>query len=133
MLETGETLGALTWGVGTVPAYAEQPKCADKSSADFQGAVEKFYTPKNPASGHGQENYDVILDGFAPNDAALTADQKKQLDPIVARAKEMITNSKGDPKETKNRLVVGGFGDWMDKDPMAASRSSVHKRSQITS
>ena len=44
--------------------------------------MEKFYTPKSPAPGHGQENYDLILDGFAPNDATLTADQKKQLDSI---------------------------------------------------
>jgi outer membrane protein OmpA-like peptidoglycan-associated protein len=118
---TGEVLGALTWGVGAVPAYAQNPECADKPSSNFQGAVEKFYTPKNPASGHGQENYDAILDGFAPNDAALTADQKQQLDSLVARAKEMITSSKGEPASTKNRLVVGGFGDSMDKDPMAAS------------
>jgi outer membrane protein OmpA-like peptidoglycan-associated protein len=119
VLETGETLGALTWGVGTVPAYAEKPKCADKPSADFHGAVEKFYTPKSPAPGHGQENYDLILDGFAPNDATLTADQKKQLDSIAARVKEII--GKGDPGATKNHLVVGGFGDSMDNDPMAAS------------
>ena len=119
VLETGETLGALTWGVGTVPAYAEKPKCADKPSADFHGAVEKFYTPKSPAPGHGQENYDLILDGFAPNDATLTADQNKQLDSIAARVKEII--GKGDPGATKNHLVVGGFGDSMDNDPMAAS------------
>jgi len=119
VLETGETLGALTWGVGTVPAYAKKPKCADKPSADFHGAVEKFYTPKSPAPEHGQENYDLILDGFAPNDATLTADQKQQLDSIAARVKEII--SKGDPEATKNHLVVGGFGDSMDTDPMAAS------------
>jgi outer membrane protein OmpA-like peptidoglycan-associated protein len=119
VLETGETLGALTWGVGTVPAYAEKPKCADKPSADFHGAVEKFYTPKSPAPEHGQENYDLILDGFAPNDATLTADQNKQLDSIAAMVKEIT--SKGDPEATRNHLVVGGFGDSMDTDPMAAS------------
>ena len=81
--------------------------------------MEKFNTPKSPAPGQGQENYDLILDGFAPNDATLTANQKKQLDSIAARVKEII--SKGDPEATKNRLVVGGFGDSMDTDPMAAS------------
>jgi len=119
--ETGEVLGALTWGVGDVPAYAQKPKCADRASSDFQGAMETFYTPKNPAFGHGRDNYDLILDGFAPNDAALTADQKKQLDSIVSRAKDMMTSRKGDPAATRNHLVVGGFGDSMDKDPMAAS------------
>jgi outer membrane protein OmpA-like peptidoglycan-associated protein len=119
VLETGETLGALTWGVGAVPSYAEKPKCADTPSADFHGAVEKFYTPKSPAPGYGQENYDLILDGFAPNDAALTAGQKKQLDSIAAMVTEII--GKGDPEVTKNHLVVGGFGDSMDTDPMAAS------------
>ena len=33
--------------------------------------------------------------------------------------KEII--GKGDPEATKNHLVVGGFGDSMDTDPMAAS------------
>jgi outer membrane protein OmpA-like peptidoglycan-associated protein len=132
VLETGETLGALTWGVGKVPAYAEKPKCADEPSADFHATVEKFYTPKNPAPGQGQENYDLILDGFAPNDYTLTGDQKKQLDSIVARVKEIITRHEKiinkDPialinflKKLSKCLVVGGFGDSMDTDPMAAS------------
>jgi outer membrane protein OmpA-like peptidoglycan-associated protein len=119
--ETGEVLGALTWGVGTVPAYAQSPKCAETPSSEYQSTVEKFYTPKDPARGHGQENYDVILDRFAANDAALSAEQKKQLDSIAARAKEMISNNKGEPKSTDQHLVIGAFGDSMDKDPMAAS------------
>lgn len=119
VLETGETLGALTWGVGTVPAYAGTPTCADKPSADFQAAVQTFYTPKSPAPGRGQENYDLILDGFGPNDASLAVDHKNRLDSIAARINEIIRAS--GPGATKNRLVVGGFGDSMDTDPMAAS------------
>ena len=120
VLETGEALGALTWGVGTVPAYAETPTCADKPSAEFRGAVEKFYIPKTPAPGHGRENYDLIFDGFAANDATLTADQKRQLDSIAASVKEMIGTAGA--KATEGHLVVvGGYGDSMDADPMAAS------------
>ena len=119
VLETGETLGALTWGVGVVPAYAEKPTCADRPSADYQGAVAKFYTPKSPAPEHGRENYDLVFDGFAPNGAALTADQKSQLDAFAAYVKEIVgTAGSG---RTKGHLVVGGFGDSKDTDPLAAS------------
>ena len=123
VLETGETLGALTWGVGKVPAYAEKPKCADRPSADFHGAVERFYTPKSPAPEGGRENYDLIFEGFVPNSATLTADQKTQLDAFAANVKEVI--GKADPDATKNQLVVGGFGDSMDTDPMAASERRI--------
>jgi outer membrane protein OmpA-like peptidoglycan-associated protein len=119
VLETGETLGALTWGVGTVPAYAEKPTCSDRPSAGYQGAVEKFYTPKSPAPEHGRENYDLVLDGFAPNGATVTADQKSQLDAFAAYVKEVVgTAGAGN---TKGHLVVGGFGDSTDTDPLAAS------------
>jgi outer membrane protein OmpA-like peptidoglycan-associated protein len=119
VLETGETLGALTWGVGTVPTYAQKPTCADRPSAAYHTSTEKFYTPESPAPAHGQENYDLIFDGFAPNSATLTAEQNKQLDSIAARVKEMIGT--GDPEATADHLLVGGFGDSMDTDPMAAS------------
>jgi len=119
VLETGEILGALTWGVGKVPTYAEKPKCADQPSAEFHGTLERFYTPKNPAPASGRENYDLILDGFAPNATTLTADQKKQLDSIGARVRERI-GDKG-PAETTGQLVVGGFGDSADTDPLAMS------------
>jgi outer membrane protein OmpA-like peptidoglycan-associated protein len=119
VLETGETLGALTWGVGQVPAYAAKPTCADRPSAAYQGAVEKFYTPKSPAPEHGRENYDLVFDGFAPDSAALTADQKRQLDAFATYAKEVV--GKAGPDKTKGHLVIGGFGDAKDTDPLAAS------------
>jgi outer membrane protein OmpA-like peptidoglycan-associated protein len=119
VLETGETLGALTWGVGKVPTYAEKPTCADRPSAAHQGALEKFYTPKSPAPEHGRENYDLVFDGFAPNGATLTADQKRQLDAFAAYVKEVVGTA--GPGKTKGHLVVGGFGDSKDTDPLAAS------------
>jgi outer membrane protein OmpA-like peptidoglycan-associated protein len=119
VLETGETLGALTWGVGTVPASAQKPTCADRPSAAYRGAVERFYTPKSPAPEHGRENYDLVFDGFAPNGATLTADQKRQLDAFAAYVKDLI--GRADPGKAKGHLVVGGFGDSKDTDPLAAS------------
>jgi outer membrane protein OmpA-like peptidoglycan-associated protein len=119
VLETGETLGALTWGVGAVPADAQKPTCADSPSADYQGAVAKFYTPKSPAPEHGRENYDLVFDGFAPNGATLTADQKRQLAAFAAYVKEVVTAAGAG--KTKGHLVVGGFGDSKDTDPVAAS------------
>ena len=119
VLETGETLGALTWGVGAVPAFAQKPTCADRPSADHQGAVERFYTPKSPAPEHGRENYDLVLDGFAPNGATLTADQNRQLDAFADHVKDIVRTA--GPDKTKRHLVVGGFGDSKDTDPVAAS------------
>jgi hypothetical protein len=63
----------------------------------------------------------------------LSAEQKKQLDSIAARAKEMISNNKGDPKSTDQHLVIGAFGDSMDKDPMAAWSSVQAVATYITS
>lgn len=108
--ETGETLGALRWGVGK---GAESVDCTDAPSADFGGAVERFYatpTAVGPESGR-EERYDVILDGFTANDATLTAGQEKQLGPIV-------TKVKSDPKLM---VAVGGFADAIEKDPSGTS------------
>jgi len=118
VLETGETLGSLTWGVGT---YTEKPKCTEQPSAKFNAAVETFYTPKDPAPAHGSENFDLVFERFAPDDASLTAGQKKQLDPIVTRTQKMIEDRKDKPETIKQSLVIEGFGDTKDTDPMAAS------------
>jgi hypothetical protein len=108
--ETGETLGALRWGVGK---GVERVECTDSPSAEFGAAVERFYatpTAVGPDPGR-EERYDVILDEFGFNDATLTADQEKQLDPIV-------TKMKGDPKLM---VWVGGFADAGDKNPSVTS------------
>ena len=108
--ETGETLGALKWGVGE---GAERVYCTDAPSAEFHAAVERFYatpTAIGPVSGR-EERYDVILNGFIANDATLTADQEKQLDPIITRVR-------GDPRLM---VIVGGFADAMELDPIVIS------------
>jgi len=110
--ETSETLGGLTWGVGEVPEGAKRVECSDKTSAYFQLAVEKFYaTPRRLESKVGEENYDVILDGFNANDATLTADQEKRLDPIVTKVRG----------NSKLIVQVGGFAGAMDSDPIVTS------------
>jgi hypothetical protein len=104
--ETGETLGALRWGVGK---GAERVDCTDAPSADFGAAVERFYatpTAVGPESGR-EARYDVILEGFTANDATLTADQEKQLDPIVTKVK----------RDPKLMVEVGGFADATETDP----------------
>jgi outer membrane protein OmpA-like peptidoglycan-associated protein len=110
--ETGETLGALRWGVGKGKG-AKDVECTDETQAYFGVALERFYaTPKELGPGaEAKAIYNVILDGFSANNATLTADQERQLDPILTSAKA----------ETKQCVEVGGFGDAMDKDPMGIS------------
>lgn len=107
--ETGETLGALRWSVGKVATPVE---CTDNATADFLVTVDNFYsTPTELGKDRAHEaTYEDILDGFSANDATLTADQQKKLDPIVATA-----------KSESRCVVVGGFGDAMERDPMGAS------------
>jgi outer membrane protein OmpA-like peptidoglycan-associated protein len=108
--ETGETLGALRWSVGK---DAERVEFTDAPSAEFGAAVERFYgtpTAVGPESGR-EQRYDVILDGFTANDATLTADQERQLGPIVARVKQ----------DSKLKVEVGGFADATEIDPSGTS------------
>ncbi len=81
--------------------------------------METFYTPQSPPAEFGHQNYDLILDGSVPNDATLTADHKKRLDSIAAMTKEMI--GKKGQEAAKDALVMAGFGDSMDTNPLAAS------------
>jgi outer membrane protein OmpA-like peptidoglycan-associated protein len=108
--ETGETLGALRWGVGK---GAEGVESTDETSAYFRVAVETFYaSPKELGPDReSQAIYNVIVDGFMTNDATLTADQEKRLDAIV-------TSVRSNPRQC---VVVGGFGDAMDRHPMGIS------------
>jgi outer membrane protein OmpA-like peptidoglycan-associated protein len=107
--ETGEPLGALQWGVGQkAPTVA----CDDRATSGFLVTLDKFYAPRAelPEDQKHEATFDVILDGFGANDATLTANQQKQLDSLAATA-----------KDRSNCVVVGGFGDAMDRDPMGAS------------
>ncbi len=112
--ETSAKLDALRWGLREGQLLgAEDKDCTDAPSADFGAAVERFYaTPKEVGSDPEREEwYDAILDGFIAGDATLTADHEKQLDPIVTKLKGVA----------KLEVIVGGFGDAMDKDPNGAS------------
>lgn len=129
VLETGEVLGALRWGVSWHKSEAkvfggESKDCTDAPSADFSAAVERFYaTPKTvdvtKRRDIGKEHYAAILDGFITNKATLTADHKKQLDPIV----EQLKNKKFSNLSAK----VGGFADASETDPFGISEQRADK------
>jgi outer membrane protein OmpA-like peptidoglycan-associated protein len=114
--ETGETLAVLKWGVGEVPADAKSPVCSETPSAAHGRAVELWYTPKMTATGGGYENYDAILDGFDPDYATLSPDQIDQLASLVEKVKAVQSST------SKFQVVVAGFGDKADQDPVASSQ-----------
>jgi outer membrane protein OmpA-like peptidoglycan-associated protein len=118
--ETGETLGALRWGVadgGTKLFGARDADCTEAPSAEFGAAVEKYYAAPAEVGPDPQrvERFDAILDGFAPDDATLTEKHEAQLDPVAAKVN-------GDP----DLLVeLGGFADANEKDPVGVSEKRV--------
>jgi hypothetical protein len=119
---TGEVLGALRWGVSWAPGWskvlgAESKDCTEEPSADFGVALNRFYATPKPVDmaqtgAIGEAHYAAILDGFIANDATLTSDHTKQLDPIVERFKKFANLS----------AIVGGFADESEKDPFAISQ-----------
>ena len=95
----------------------ESKDCTEAPSADFGNALNRFYaTPKtvdvSVTRRIGEEHYDAILDGFMANEATLTSDHKKQLDPIVEQFKKFSNLS----------AAVGGFADESEKDPFGISQ-----------
>jgi hypothetical protein len=138
--ETGETLGAIRWGVeGTsdgitllVPDVGKGD-VSDAPTAGFLVAMDRFFAqpPTVGPEPYRDERYDAIVDGFMANDGIsapsmggivfsplqkasfLNADQESKIDPI-------ITKLKRDPT-----LVVelGGFADATERDPRATSEA----------
>ncbi len=115
---SGEVLGALRWGLGEGGKLygATNADCTDAPSADFGKALEEFYaTPATPGPAARKEGYDAILDGFAYNDATLTADHETQLAPIAAALK----------KDSKLAAVIGGFGDSLEPNAISVQRAKA--------
>jgi outer membrane protein OmpA-like peptidoglycan-associated protein len=127
---TAETLGAIKWGVeghkdGVKVIPPDQDKDVDdRPTAGFLIAVDTFYA-QPPTVGpdvRRAERYDAILDDFHADDGTsnqkadvLTADDKKKLDPIVAKIKES-----NDPSIL---VSIEGFADATEKDPNAISEA----------
>jgi outer membrane protein OmpA-like peptidoglycan-associated protein len=118
--ETGEVIGFIKWGAegreGQAKALlppASEP--SDTSTAGFRVALIQYYEKPKDVGPNVQrpERYDAILDRFSANDATLTAAQKKELDPIVAKVK--------DANDPTIYVSVQGFADATEKDPGAAS------------
>jgi hypothetical protein len=72
--ETGETLGAIQWGVrGTddgMELVLPEGKISDTPSAEFFSVLRRFYTPAAAVGPDPTraERYDAIIDGFPVND-----------------------------------------------------------------
>ena len=124
VLETGEALGALQWGVQWASQKAqilggEEKNCVDTPSSGFRTAIERFYaTPKTvdvtKRRTIGEEHFDAILDGFTVNEASLTTGHKKQLDPIVEQLKR---------KKFHNlKVKIGGFATASETNPFGVSK-----------
>ena len=132
--ETGETLGALRWGISDGAVWgAEDKDCTDAPSADFRSAVESFYATPKSMEAQGRERYDAIVDGFIANDgvpatgprgvvfsplqkaATLTADQETKLDPVIAWYKSLVNNN------VKFKVMLAGFADPTETDPLGTS------------
>jgi outer membrane protein OmpA-like peptidoglycan-associated protein len=85
ILETGETLGALTWGYNiedkpdspVILTGARQTDCVETPSDAHTRALDKFYEAK----------FDAILDSFAINSFTLTPDHKTKLDRVATKLK----------------------------------------------
>ncbi|MEA2844028.1 MAG: hypothetical protein QOJ69_1699 [Actinomycetota bacterium] len=119
VVETGETLGALRWGVGEATDTVE---CTDAPKASFGAAVDTFYAAPPPGSGYGpgysrKENYDATVGGFMHIDKddfeveLLSTGQERQLDPVLATIKA----------HPDANVEVAGFADETEADPPATS------------
>lgn len=112
---TGLLLGAVRWGVGGGRLLAGQdPDCTDKPTGEFGAAVESFYA--TPVSGTpAAPRFEAILDEFGYGDTTLSAEHRTHLDRVAQKYTKTI-------KERKVRVLVAGFGDKLDKDPIDASK-----------
>ncbi len=144
--ETGETLGAIRWGVkgtsdGITLLVPDEGKgdVSDAPTPGFLVAMDRFYAqpPTVGPEPYRDERYDAIVDDFRANDGIATfiwgmvfsplqkasflnADQENKIDPIIAKLKR-------DPALV---VEVGGFADASEKDPRTTSeaRASAVKR-----
>jgi outer membrane protein OmpA-like peptidoglycan-associated protein len=120
--ETTEVLAFIKWGAEghddeAKPILPPSSEPSDRPTAGFLVAVDRAYEQPSAVGPDilRPQRYDAILDRFPPNDATLTADQKKSLDPITAKVKE-----RNDPTIY---VSLGGFADATEKDPSGISEA----------
>jgi hypothetical protein len=120
--ETAEVLGFITWGAEgregeARPIFPSVSGPSDRPTAGFLVAVDQYYGHPSTVGPDTQrpERYDAILDRFPPNDATLTADQKKALDPIAAEVTKR--------NDSSVYVSVSGFADATEKDPSGISEA----------
>ena len=117
LMETAAPLGSLKWGLEYGRSGADRWKllgaepsdCFEAPSADFEAALQQFYTVR----------FDATLEGFAPDTAVLSTGHERQLDPVAARLKA----------DANLQADVGGFADAAEKAPddVALKRATAAK------
>lgn len=109
--ETGEILGSLRWGVaGDELLGARSDDCTDMPSAGFDKTMLKFYSePRSDPDRPGR--FDVIIDGFGPENIELSPDHERKLEPIIAKFLSY----------PKAMIAVSGFADTSEDDPSFVS------------
>lgn len=116
VLETGQSLGTLRWGIQRWPAglfsqgsstIVRRADCAEGQSSGFSSAVKEFY------GNSGR----FVLDGFAPGSSDLPGSHQQRLAPILARLR-------GEPT---SRVIVGGAATADEADPAILSRGRAEK------
>ena len=109
VMETGEPLGALRWGIGWAEEGnnprqlfgATPADCTDTPSADWQTSLNKFYEAK----------FEAIVDSFELNKPGAPAGTDAKLGGAASAAK-------ANPKTT---IELGGAADLSETDPMPLS------------
>jgi outer membrane protein OmpA-like peptidoglycan-associated protein len=112
VMETGEPLGALKWGIGWAEEgdnprelYGATPAdCTDAPSADWQKALDKFYDAK----------FEAIVDSFDQNKSTVPSGTDGKLGGAVSAVK----SAKPDDKIT---IELGGAADLSETDPAPLS------------
>ena len=129
-MRTGVKFGALRWGVGGGRLHAgEAADCTESETAEFGVAVDEYYATPTSGSTSTITRYEAILDEFVASDATLSDQHRAELDRV---ANTLMTARRDVEQRNKNStsgqptalpvLLIAGFGDAMDRDPMAASQ-----------
>ncbi|HMG23203.1 MAG TPA: DUF4157 domain-containing protein [Kofleriaceae bacterium] len=117
VLETREALGSIKWGFRIKDAAnspvellnAMPSDCVDTPTAGVDAALDKFYSVK----------FDAMVDGFAKNDATLSAGHKTQLDGVATKLTATATL----------KCKLGGAADLSETSPatIAQARATAAK------
>jgi hypothetical protein len=130
-MRSGAQFGALRWGVGGGRLHAgEDADCTDLATSDFGVAVDEYYATPGSGSTASITRYEAILDEFAGSDSTLSDKHRSELNrvatTIIAARRDVEQRNKnvapGEAATPLPLLLLAGFGDAMDRDPMTMSQ-----------